>query len=466
MEHDVVEHDETLLDITSETARKNRPSSLFYIWFASNLTVGDFYLGVVLEDYNALPFIYMVIILALANIAGGLLIGIMSYYGPVYGKGQMEVSKDFFGITGGRIFSVLQFVNTIGWLTVNLIIAATALSLIISLQGTYGAAVYGIGINYFYLVAILITLAVLYLTVIYGQKSIKMFEWAMALILGILFLHMAIVIYQTGPHYVNSIGSGWSIYTMAGAFMLSFSYIMSWGPYASDYSRYVKDTVRNRRRSLIFAMAGSGIASFLVEVIAYVTAANINLGGNETLNATLTSIFLYTFGYFWIIGAMAFFLGGLSANSINLYSNIMSARAVGAKFGKNIMIAVVLIVITVLSIYFYSTFANYFEGFLYVLDYWITPWLGVMIVEFFIAKKKTTSSGINWNPVLAYIIGIAASYPFMDTITSFFPFNVPFYGITQGADISYGVSFILAIVLTILFERFLPWRKNTSAIAA
>ena len=131
MEHDVVEHDETLLDITSETARKNRPSSLFYIWFASNLTVGDFYLGVVLEDYNALPFIYMVIILALANIAGGLLIGIMSYYGPVYGKGQMEVSKDFFGITGGRIFSVLQFVNTIGWLTVNLIIAATSLSLYI-----------------------------------------------------------------------------------------------------------------------------------------------------------------------------------------------------------------------------------------------------------------------------------------------------------------------------------------------
>ena len=462
MEHDVVEHDETLLDITSETARKNRPSSLFYIWFASNLTVGDFYLGVVLEDYNALPFIYMVIILALANIAGGLLIGIMSYYGPVYGKGQMEVSKDFFGITGGRIFSVLQFVNTIGWLTVNLIIAATALSLIISLQGTYGAAVYGIGINYFYLVAILITLAVLYLTVIYGQKSIKMFEWAMALILGILFLHMAIVICQTGPHYVNSIGSGWSIYTMAGAFMLSFSYIMSWGPYASDYSRYVKDTVRNRRRSLIFAMAGSGIASFLVEVIAYVTAANINLGGN----ATLTSIFVYTFGYFWIIGAMAFFLGGLSANSINLYSNIMSARAVGARYGKNIMIIAVFIIITVLSIYFYSTFSTYFEGFLYVLDYWITPWLGVMIAEFFIVKKKTTSSGINWNPILAYIIGIAASYPFMDTITIFFNFNVPFYGITQGADISYGISFILAIVLTILFERFLPWRKNTSAMAA
>ena len=144
----------------------------------------------------------------------------------------------------------------------------------------------------------------------------------------------------------------------------------------------------------------------------------------------------------------------------------MSARAVGARYGKNIMIIAVFIIITVLSIYFYSTFSTYFEGFLYVLDYWITPWLGVMIAEFFIVKKKTTSSGINWNPILAYIIGIAASYPFMDTITIFFNFNVPFYGITQGADISYGISFILAIVLTILFERFLPWRKNTSAMAA
>ena len=37
--------------------------------------------------------------------------------------GIMEISKKSFGKGGGKIFSLLQFMNTIGWLSVNLIIS-------------------------------------------------------------------------------------------------------------------------------------------------------------------------------------------------------------------------------------------------------------------------------------------------------------------------------------------------------
>ena len=138
--------DETLDIVTADEKRLSRPSYLFYLWFASNLSVGDFFLGVVIEYYYALPFVDMIITLLLANIAGGILVGVMSYIGPVSGKGQMEVSKDFFGMSGGKAFSLLQFVNTVGWLTVNLIISAGALGYILSAQDNFGFSIFGYNI--------------------------------------------------------------------------------------------------------------------------------------------------------------------------------------------------------------------------------------------------------------------------------------------------------------------------------
>ena len=100
-----------------------------------------------------------------------------------------------------------------------------------------------------------------------------------------------------------------------------------------------------------------------------------------------------------------------------------------------------------------------------MLDYWITPWIGVMIAEFFIVKKKASIAKVNWSPILSYIIGIAASYPFMDTITIYFGVNVPFYAATNGVDISYAVSFALSLILTVIFEKFVFGRNITSSMA-
>ncbi len=451
--------DETLDIVTTDEKRSSKPSFLFFLWFASNLSVGDFFLGVFIQQDYALPFIDMILTLLFANIAGGILVGVMSYIGPVSGKGQMEVSKDFFGNSGGKAFSLLQFVNTIGWLTVNLIISAGALGYILSGQDSFGFSIFGY--NVIYLVAIFITFGCIYLTIRFGHKSIRRFEWIMSIFLGFLFIYMAIRIFTSGIHAVFTANTTWSIIHFGAVFMLSFSYIMSWGPYASDYSRYIKNSGNNRIYSAIFTLLGSAIASFLVELLSYMAAAYLNLNGSVT-----SGLYLEMFGYFWVIGAMTFFLGGLAANSLNLYSNLMSARAIGIAFGKNFIIAAISIIAIILSIIFFNTFSSYFEGFLLVLDYWITPWLGVMIAEFFIVKKKASFSKINWSPILSYIIGIAASYPFMDTITSYFGANVPFYSATGGVDISYAVSFMLSLILTVVFEKFVFGRNLPSSMAA
>ncbi len=64
-------------------------------------------------------------------------------------------------------------------------------------------------------------------------------------------------------------------------------------------------------------------------------------------------------------------------------------------------------------------FEGYFEGFLLMLDYWITPWIGVVIGSYYI-KRRVTKQNVeepvkfNFKSIAAYAIGLAVSIPFMN----------------------------------------------------
>lgn len=437
--------DETVETSVNPEDRTVNPTSLFYLWFGSNLTVADFVLGVLVESFG-LSIYYVILSLLLANIFGGALVGIMAYLGPESGKGQMDISKGIFGESGGRGFSALQFLNTIGWLTVNLIISSRALRFIITGGSNVPVA------ESFVLegVTLTATMFAIILTVIYGHKSIKKFEKAMSVVLGILFLVVIGFILKSGVNLSPYESYPFSLINFTAIFMLAFSYIMSWGPYASDYSRYVKVKDGNPAKSAIWTMLGVTIASMGVELIGYLFAVSLNLNGTFS-----NSMFISSLGVFWVLGSITIFLGGVAANSINLYSNMMSVRSLGFKAARKFIVPGISLTAIVLGVIFFNTFSDYFEGFLYVLDYWITPWLGVMIAEYFFVRRRDSYTGkINWNPIVAYLLGIAVSIPFMDTIQFYFGISIPFYNITGGSDISYFISFVAAFLITILLEKY------------
>ncbi|MGP6220686.1 purine-cytosine permease family protein [Caldiplasma sukawensis] len=439
--------DETLFNEINAEGRKLLPSSQFYLWFGSNLTVADLFLGVYVQSLG-LGFNYTLIAFLIANVLGGVLVGFMSYLGPKYGRGQMYLTRNAMGKKGGIAFSLLQLLNTGGWLTVNLIISATSLAYIISLTHGISEAVE--------ITSIMLTMLFLILIVAYGHNSIKKFEKIMSVLLGILFLYLLVSSFYVKGQPYSSMGGTFSTPVFAAAIMLSFSYIMSWGPYAADYSRYIPDGRKNQMGSFIWTFAGSSVASFIVEVIGFLIGYRLNLGGNFE-----NSVFLSLLGPLWFVGSMALFLGGAAANSLNLYSNLMSIRSMGIRFSKYGIMSAVSVIVLILSYIFFYNFDTYFEGFLYVLDYWITPWLGVMICEFFILKNKDYSGiNVNWPPLIAYIISILISIPFMDTVESSFGITIPFYNLTGGADISYGISFVVSIILTIVFETTFRSRFN------
>lgn len=419
-----------------EAERTQNESSLFYLWFASNLTIGDFALGF-LPMYLGLSIDLTVIALVIGNLLGGMLLALMSVMGPKSGLPQMMVGRRPFGTKGGSVMSVLQWGNTAGWLTVNLILSSFALSIAAG------------GLNYIY--SIIIVAIIVALVAFIGHRFIHLFERGMSVVLGVLFAFVTYIALSK-PDLISAYTPSYSIPAIAGfgvTLAASFSYIMAWGPYAADYSRYVSSK-RSSSKVFWYTFVGGVVASFWLEVVGMLVGIiSNNPGGNPVID--LNNIL----GRFGMIGLISLFLGGLAANALNLYSNSLSFRAAGVKLKRTYIVIIVTAISILIALVGYLRFYDFYETFLLILDYWITPWLGVLIADFFFVNRGKPFNMrelpiFNRSGIIAYIIAVVVSVPFMAPPAYYMG---PIASLLGGVDISYYVSFLLAFALYVGLSR-------------
>ena len=426
--------------------RHGSPGRVFTLWFAANLTIADYVIGVLCVQVFGLTVAQAIPVLLLGNLLGGALLGLSAAMGPKLGFPQMLSSRSSFGRQGNYLFGGLNWISTVGWFTVNTILGVEAL------QAVYpGADFYASAVG---LVALQVVVAV------YGHDFIHLFEKVMSLVLGALFVGVFVLTIPRLGGAFSFVPAGGSTGVPAlGAvgvvLAASFSYLMSWSPYASDYTRYLPGEVSEKRVAL-FALAGGATASFAIEVIGA-------LVGSLTPGAGFFSD-LYSFaGSFGPLAIVAIILGAMAANALNIYTNALSALVLDIRARRWLMVVVGGLVGLALSILGRTNFVLNYQNFLFLLDYWITPWLGVVLVDYFVSRRTTVDSSANpalWDrrALAAYVVAVLVSVPFMVPLNPINgePLGAPFGAFASvfgGADFSYFVSFGLAVVLTYVLRR-------------
>ena len=436
----------TGIEHISAEERHGSPGRVFTLWFAANLTVADYVIGVLCVQAFGLTVAQSIPVLLLGNLLGGALLGLSAAMGPRLGFPQMLSSRSSFGRRGNYIFGGLNWISTVGWFTVNTILGVEALRAVYPTADFYATAVG--------LVALQVVVAV------YGHDFIHLFEKVMSIVLGALFIGVFVL---TLPRlgdafsFVPPGGSaGWPALGAVGVVLAaSFSYLMSWSPYASDYSRYLPSDVSEKRVAL-FALAGGAAASFSIEVIgALVGSLTPGVGFFTDLYS-----FAGSFGPFAIV---AIILGAMAANALNIYTNALSALVLDIRARRWLMVVVGGLVGLCLSILGRTNFVLNFQDFLFLLDYWITPWLGIVLVDYFALRRTTVESSTNprlWDrrALAAYFVAVLVSVPFMVPLNPINgqPLGTPFGALAPifgGADFSYFVSFGVAAVLTYILRR-------------
>jgi len=424
------------IEHVEDEERHGRSFSAFTLWFGANLTIADFALGSLFYVLGV-PFSGIMVAIIVGNILGGLLLGLMASMGPSFGYPQMMVSRAVMGRSGNVPFAVANWVSTAGWFTVNIILGGYALQL-------------AFGLPFYAAAGILVVIDVALAT--YGHDIIHTFEKVMSVVLALMFGAMTVLAYfKMGANFTAYQSSAsYNLYFWALVLAVVFSYLMSWSPYASDYSRYLPRTT-SKWKLVAFTTAGGAIASAWAELAGFF----VFVGANNP-NLTMISALAKVSGGYSDFTLLAIVLGAIAADALNLYTNSLSALVLYKKAGRVQTVLLAGVVGFVLALAGSSNFGTFYQNFLLTLDYWITPWIGVMLGAFFV--KKVTSGVEGAPPFIktglgAYLIGLVISVPFMNLTSYGVGYVGPIANLIGGADVSYFVAALAAFTAYALIAR-------------
>ena len=420
--------------------RHGHSRQLLWLWLSANLTIADFALGF-LPVTLGLPVAATLLALALGNILGGLVLAWSAAMGPAAGYPQMFIGRRGFGRVGGYIPAALNWLSTAGWFTVNTILGAFAIQLLLP------------GLTFWVAAAILVVVQTL--LVVYGHNVIQEFERYMVLILGLLFTIATVIALTHGSTiaawHPKPIASTLTLFAIVLA--ASFSYIMSWSPYASDYSRYLPE-ITSRSYIAIYVFAGAVVASFLTEVVGMLVAI-LAPGASTPIAALKTAM-----GGFGVFAVLAVILGATTANVLNLYSNTLSAKVLDVRLRRWQLAIIGGALGFVLALIGSRDFLQNYQNFLIVLDYWIMPWLAVVLLDFYVFRHRepmgfSEAVSLNWNGLIAWVIGLGVSLLFIYEQFEIFGVKAhgPFATWFGDADFGYFIGFIVAGVIYLLVNR-------------
>ncbi|MGC8619878.1 MAG: purine-cytosine permease family protein [Thermoplasmata archaeon] len=405
------------IEAIPEKFRKGNPFNQFTLWFAANLTLADFAIGFIPLLFN-LSIFYSLLGIILGTLLGAFVVAAFSSMGPEKGKTQMMISEDTFK-GSNFLFSFFQGVSALGWFIVNLILGTMAIITIFKIDFIPVLIIYGI-----------IQLLIAY----FGHDYIHKLEKIFSIFLGIMFLY--ITIFGNLSFKLNYSPDN-SIIGLGVLFASAFAYIASWAPYASDYSRFLPGKV-SKTKVFIYSFTGSFLSTVWIEILGFMVAI-------KTLDLNSMEAAFKVSGYFGILVASALALGGIGTNSINIYSSSLSFNAIFKNFKRMKILISVAIISFIIAIIGYFNFYSFYEDFLYLLDYWIMPWAGVIIADYIFVR--TGNSKIS---LLSFIIGLGISIPFMNPGVLF---SGPVSNLIGGVDISYFVSFIVSMTAYILLSK-------------
>jgi NCS1 family nucleobase:cation symporter-1 len=409
---------------------------LFWLWFAANLTIADYALGF-LPITLGVPLGTTILMLAIGNLLGAALVGACAAMGIRSGYPQMYMGRRSFGRTGGYLPAALNWLSTAGWFTVNTILGGFALQIL------WG------GLPFWTAAGILVIAQTA--IVIYGHNLIHAFERVMAAVLGVLFTIATIVALTHWDSITSYSGtaSGRTLSVAAIVLAASFSYVMSWSPYASDYSRYLPEGA-SMKQAFLATWAGAGLASFWLETLGALVAI-LAVRAARALPIDALDQVMGAFGTWALIAVV---LGACAANALNLYSNAMSARVLDLRLKRWHLAIAGGSLGFVLALAGHTDFLDKYRDFLLFLDYWITPWLAIVLLDFFVFRHQRPDEfrlarSVGTVGLLCYAVGIAASIPFMSGTY----FTGAFAVHLGGADFSYFIGFAVAGLAYYVAER-------------
>jgi nucleobase:cation symporter-1, NCS1 family len=425
-----------------ESARYGSVGRIFTVWFTPNLVPAAFFIGTLVTlDFLKLGFVTGLLAIIVGNLLGSFFVALLSTMGPKLGLAQMPAARLPFG-KSIVVPGLLNWRSTIGWDGINSLFGAYALTILIP------------GLPF--VVGLLVIVLCQGVLGIVGYEAIHTFEKWAALVLGAMFVVLTIAILGKAD---TSLTDGFSGADQVGAFIamvaIVASFVLAWALYASDYSRYLPSNT-STRQVFWYTLAGMTIASAWLEILGLLVA------GKATGGESSQTIYDVLGGSGAIVASLAMVaiaIGTVAVNAMNDYTGSLSLLAAGLRI-KRIYSAATVAVLGFLFTLVLNTgdFATNFTNFLLFISYWISPFVGVVLADWWLRRREADANSIvDFNALpngtvalVALVVGFVVGIPFQNSSLGYSwggPFNYITATYLHGADLAYYVGGAVAFLI-------------------
>ncbi len=432
-----------------ESARYGSVNRLFTVWFTPNLVPAAFFIGTLVTlEFLKLGFVTSVLAIIVGNVLGSAFVGLLSTMGPKTGMAQLPLARLPFG-KSIVLPGLLNWFSTIGWDGINSLFGALAITLLIPAIPFW--------------LALVVIVACQGALGIFGYEAIHQFERWAAIALAIMFVILTIAIAGKGD---TSLADGFSGIDQVGAFIayvaIVASFVLAWSLYASDYSRYLPvDT--SPSRIFWYTLLGMALASGWLEILGLLVAGQAT--GGESSD-TIFNVLGGSGNLVAMLAMVAIAVGTVAVNAMNDYTGSLSLQAAGLRIKRIYSAAIVAVLGFAFTLYLnaQSDFAGNFTNFLLFISYWITPFVGVVLADWWLRGRHTDarrlvdfralSTGVA--ALVALVVGFLVGIPFQNSSLGYEwggPFNYVTATYLHGADLAYYVGGIVAAVVYWLGTR-------------
>jgi NCS1 family nucleobase:cation symporter-1 len=244
---------------------------------------------------------------------------------------------------------------------------------------------------------------------------------------------------------------------LAGVALLVID-MLSFGPFVSDYTRYLPAGTNSRR--LFWAIySGNVLAAFgSCAVGAYLAALLPGLGPVAAIGKVSGS---------WALIVMALSL--INADTFNAYTGAFQVLAFGNMWRRFKSVSVMLRIVPFLCVMAvgvavaflgYKSFVTNLTNFLDVLLVIFIPWSAVNLADYFLVRRGHYEVGsffiadgiygrFAWRGLLAYAVGLGAEWPFVSQPD----YTGPLVKALGGADISWLIGWFAAAAVYLFLMR-------------
>jgi NCS1 family nucleobase:cation symporter-1 len=432
------------IDMIPAGARHGKPWHQFAFWYGGNVNVFNVVLGAVVVSIG-LTFWWALIAIATGTLIGALLIALHATQGPKLGVPQTIQSRAQFGFYGSAFLFPCVLLINVGFIAAQLVIQAQAM------QGVAGSVTIPQWILILTVPAVVIG--------IFGYRWIHRVMQATAVVVGASLVIMFIqgLRYGSLPAHEMSMTRPGSGLFLAGVALLVID-MLSFGPFVSDYTRYLPAETDGRR--LFWAIyAGNVLATFgSCAVGAYLAALLPALGPVAAIGKVSGS---------WALVIMALSL--INACTFNAYTGAFQVLAFGNMWRRFRSVSVMVRLVPFLCVMAagvavallgYRSFVANLSSFLSVLLVIFIPWSAVNLADYFVVRRGRYDVGsffipdgiygkFAWRGLLAYAVGLAAEWPFVSQPD----YTGPLVQTLGGADISWLVGWFAAAAVYLLVMR-------------